>query len=58
MGDSGAALKGLLAKLEDQEENSVEKGREFTRRMQQVLRRYHIDNVAFAAEVANLHRTL
>ena len=51
-------LKKLLNKLEDQEENEVEKGEEFSRRMKQILHRYRVDNVAFAAEVENLHRVL
>lgn len=49
-------MKKLLEKMEEEEADNESNMEEFDRKLQDIMRRYRIDNSTLASEITNLHR--
>lgn len=51
-------MKRLLEKVEKEEEDNESNAEEFERKLNDIMRRYKINNEALISELVNLHRDL
>lgn len=49
-------MKKLLSKLSEAKQQDLTKEGEFERRLDEILKRYRINNQSFTAEIVSLHK--